>query len=102
MFQSTMLKRAARLAAPAAAAAATTVGVVSMTSSNDGDDRNQQQVRGAALCDDKKDESVLSMLGDIQARVSHDDLFVLWILSAAYGLDVAMRCDSGSLFARFD
>eukprot|EP00985_Skeletonema_marinoi_P014748 scaffold7522_cov202-Skeletonema_marinoi.AAC.3 len=64
-----MLKRAARLAAPAAAAAATTAGVVSMTSSN-GDDRQQQQVRGVALCDDKKDESVLSMLGDIQARVS--------------------------------
>ena len=70
MFQSTMLKRAARLAAPAAAAAATTAGVVSMTSSN-GDDRQQQQVRGVALCDDKKDESVLSMLGDIQARVSY-------------------------------
>mmetsp|Transcript_15481 Transcript_15481/g.31340 ORF Transcript_15481/g.31340 Transcript_15481/m.31340 type:complete len:541 (-) Transcript_15481:2439-4061(-) len=69
MFQSTMLKRAARLAAPAAAAAATTAGVVSMTSSN-GDDRQQQQVRGVALCDDKKDESVLSMLGDIQARLS--------------------------------
>ena len=68
MFQSTMLKRAARLAAPAAAAAATTVGVVSMTSSS-GDDR-QQQVRGVALCEDKKDASVLSMLGDIQARVS--------------------------------
>jgi len=65
-----MLKRAARLAAPAAAAAAaTTVGVVSMTSSN-GDDMNKQLVRGAALCDDKKDESVLSMLGDIQARLS--------------------------------
>jgi len=69
MFQSTMLKRAARLAVPAAAAAATTAGVVSMTSSN-GDDRQQQQVRGVALCDDKKDESVLSMLGDIQARLS--------------------------------
>ncbi|KAK1737826.1 adenylosuccinate synthetase [Skeletonema marinoi] len=69
MFQSTMLKRAERLAVPAAAAAATTAGVVSMTSSN-GDDRQQQQVRGVALCDDKKDESVLSMLGDIQARLS--------------------------------
>ena len=76
MFQSTMLKRAARLAAPAAAAAAaTTAGVVSMTSSN-GDDRlkQQQQVRGVALCDDKKDESVLSMLGDIQTRVSYDTM----------------------------
>lgn len=70
MFQSTMLKRAARLAAPAAAAAATTAGVVSMTSSNGDDRQQQQQVRGVALCDDKKDESVLSMLGDIQARLS--------------------------------
>ncbi len=85
MFQSTMLKRAARLAAPAAAAAAaTTAGVVSMTSSN-GDDRlkqqQQQQVRGVALCDDKKDESVLSMLGDIQARVSYDTMRGLWWLN---------------------
>ena len=69
MFQSTLLKRAARLAAPAAAAAATTAGVVSMTSSTG--DEQQKQVRGVAFCDDKKDESVLSMLGDIQARVSY-------------------------------
>ncbi len=67
MFQSTVLKRAAKLAAPAAAAAA---GVVSMTSSSSGGDerlKQQQQVRGVAMCEDK---SVLSMLGDIQARVS--------------------------------
>ena len=72
MFQSTMLKRAARLAAPAAAAAATTAGVVSMTSSSSGDDQRlkKQQQQGVALCEDKKDASVLSMLGDIQARVS--------------------------------
>lgn len=84
-----MLKRAARLAAPAAAAAAaTTVGVVSMTSSN-GDDMNKQLVRGAALCDDKKDESVLSMLGDIQARVSRNKL------SAA--ADFAARLERGEI-----
>lgn len=84
-----MLKRAARLAAPAAAAAAaTTVGVVSMTSSN-GDDMNKQLVRGAALCDDKKDESVLSMLGDIQARVSRNKL------SAA--ADFATRLERGEI-----
>jgi len=82
MFQSTMLKRAARLAAPAAAAAATTAGVVSMTSSN-GDDRQQQQqqVRGVALCDDKKDESVLSMLGDIQARVSCSNVMMISVVA---------------------
>ena len=79
MFQSTLLKRAARLAAPAAAAAAaTTAGVVSMTSSS-GDER-QQQVRGVAFCDDKKEESVLSMLGDIQARVSYNMLLLLLLL----------------------
>lgn len=75
MFQSTLLLRAARLAAPAAATA--TVGVVCMTSS--GDDLNQK-IRGStttttatALCDDKKKNehaSVIGMLGDIQARVS--------------------------------
>ena len=75
MFQSTLLKRAARLATPAAAAAAaaTTVGVVvSMTSSED--DNNiimKSSSPAAALCDDKKEhESVMTMLGDIQSRVS--------------------------------
>lgn len=68
MFQSTILKRAARLAAPTAVAATATIGAISMTSSTSG-----EEPRGrAAWCEDKE-ESVLSMLGDIQSRVSDDD-----------------------------
>lgn len=77
MFQSTLLKRAARYATPAAAAAAaaTTVGVasstMSMTSEDDTNIIMKSRSTTSALCDDKKEEeSVLSMLGDIQSRVS--------------------------------
>ena len=87
MFQSTLLKRAARLATPAAAAAATTVGVVvSMTSSEDDDIIIMKSSSpAAALCDDKKEhESVMSMLGDIQSRVSFIDLLFVVVGSVVF------------------
>jgi hypothetical protein len=109
MFQSTLLKRAARLATPAtAAAAATTVGVVvSMTSSEDVDNNNiimkSRPTTTSALCDDKKeDESVMTMLGDIQSRVSFVFCrlrwWILWWICGCMFNDLLERVFDRSLY----
>ncbi len=70
MFQASLLKRASRYAVPAAAAAAG--GVAGIAFANDKDYHVERRSVGngnVALCEEKKKESVMGMLGDIQERV---------------------------------
>ena len=71
MFQASLLKRASRYV-PAAAAAAGGVAGIAFATNNNIDDKYYHVERrsgNVAICEGKKTESVMGMLGDIQEKV---------------------------------
>lgn len=69
MFQASFLKRASRIAAPTAAAVGAAAIVVAANTGWGNVVEENIKTNNVALCDGKKDESVMGMLGDIQAKV---------------------------------